>query len=157
DAIRMQGSDNLKQLCLGFINCADTYQGRMAPTIGAFPIDGPNGGQGTLHFHILPFIEQGNIYNQSFDGTRYRVSYEGTVAKMVQVFRAANDPSAPPDGIYDDWLALCNYPANYLVFLDGGKRYPAAIPDGTSNTIFFAQRYQMCNGQPHAWGYDGWY
>ncbi|HTU91221.1 MAG TPA: DUF1559 domain-containing protein, partial [Gemmataceae bacterium] len=64
---------------------------------------------------------------------------------------------APPDYLYDGWLALCNYPANYLVFGKGGNRYPASIPDGTSNTIFFAQRYQMCNGQPHAWGYDAWY
>jgi type II secretory pathway pseudopilin PulG len=160
-ALRMQGSNNLKQLCLGIINCADTNQGRMPPTTGPFPVDALRGGVGTLHFHILPFIEQQNLYNLSFDNDpknpRYRVSYKGTAAVVVKVFLAPNDLSAPHNGMYEGWLALCNYPLNYLVFEKGGKRFPASIPDGTSNTIFFAQRYQMCNGHPHAWGYDGWY
>jgi hypothetical protein len=29
--------------------------------------------------------------------------------------------------------------------------------DGTSNTLMFAQRYQMCNGAPTAWGYADLY
>src|SRR5262249_28726213 len=32
-----------------------------------------------------------------------------------------------------------------------------AFPDGTSNTIMFAERYQICNGHPTAWGYDQLY
>ena len=160
-ALRMQGSNNLKQLCLGVINCADTNQGRMPPILGPFPVDARNGGVGTLHFLIVPYIEQQNLYNLSFDNDpknpRYRVSYKGTASVLVKVFLAPNDISAPLNGMYEGWLALCNYPANYLVFGKGGNRFPASIPDGTSNTIFFAQRYQMCNGQPHAWGYDGWY
>lgn len=160
-AARMQGSNNLKQLCLATINCADTYQGLMPPSIGVYPANIKLAGEGTLHFLVLPYVEQQNLYNLAFDNDpknpRYRVSYKGTAAFQIKVFRAPNDISAPPSGMYDGWLALCNYPANYLVFEKGGKRFPASIPDGTSNTIFFAQRYQMCNGQPHAWGYDGWY
>lgn len=156
-ALRMQGSNNLKQLLLGTINMSDTYQQQLPPIIGSYPKNAQNGANGTMHFIVLPFIEQGNLFNLSNDGTQCRVSYEGTAANIVKVFLAPNDPSAPPNNLYDGWLALCNYPANYLVFDKGDNRYPASIPDGTSNTIFFAQRYQMCNGQPHAWGYDGWY
>jgi type II secretory pathway pseudopilin PulG len=160
-ANRAQESNNLKQLCLGALNCSDTHQGRVPPTTGAYPIDAAQGGQGTLHFFLLPFVEQQNVYNLSHDNDpknpRYRVSYKGTAAMPIKVFLAPKDPSAPPNGMYEGWLALCNYPANYLVFGKGGNRFPAFITDGTSNTIFFAQRYQMCNGQPHAWGYDGWY
>jgi len=160
-ANRTQSSNNLKQLCLATLNCADTNQGLMPPTIGAFPIDAPKGGIGTLHFHIVPYVEQQNLYNLSFDNDpknpRYRVSYKGTAAFPIKVFLAPNDLSGPPNGTYEGWLALCNYPSNYLVFEKGGKRFPASITDGTSNTVLFAQRYQMCNGQPHAWGYDGWY
>src|SRR5207302_11446796 len=31
------------------------------------------------------------------------------------------------------------------------------FPDGTSNTILFGQRYQVCNGTPCGWGYDTLY
>jgi type II secretory pathway pseudopilin PulG len=156
-AARMEGSNNLKQLGLATQNCCDTYGGKMPPIVGPYPVDAKNGAEGTLHFFLLPFLEQQNVYNNSFDGDRYRVGYEGTASSIFKVFVARNDPSAPPNGLYDGWLALCNYPGNYLVFADGGNRFPASIADGTSNTIFFAQRYQMCNGQPHAWGYDGLY
>src|SRR5262249_12209245 len=61
-----------------------------------------------------------------------------------------------------------SYAANFLVFglvdeagnplsLQGKNRFPASITDGVSNTIFFAERYQMCNGDVNAWGYYGNY
>jgi type II secretory pathway pseudopilin PulG len=160
-ANRAQESNNLKQLGLAVQNCSDTHQGLMPPSIGVYPANVNGGGEGTLHFHLLPYIEQQNIYNLSSNNDpqklRYRVSYKGTAAFPIKVFLAPKDPSAPPGNVYDGWLALCNYPLNYLVFGKGGNRFPASIIDGMSNTIFFAQRYQMCNGQPHAWGYDGWY
>jgi type II secretory pathway pseudopilin PulG len=156
-AARSQGSNNLKQLCLATANCCDTYQGKIPPTVGPYPVDAQNGAVGTVHFILLPFIEQQNVYNNAFDGNRYRVSHGGTAATLCKVFLAPSDPSAPPNHLYEGWLALCNYPANYLVFEKGNNRYPASITDGTSNTIMFAERYQTCNGQPHAWGYDGWY
>jgi hypothetical protein len=34
---------------------------------------------------------------------------------------------------------------------------PRTFRDGTSNTIAFAERYQMCNGTPCAWGYSSVY
>lgn len=157
-ASRAQESNNLRQLCLATMNCSDTYQGLLPPSLGAFPnAAAAGGGDGTLHFHILPFIEQQNMYNLSNDGNRHRASYKGVAAMPVKILLAPNDQSGPPDHLYDGWLALCNYPANYLVFGKGGNRFPASITDGTANTIFFAQRYQMCNGNPTAWGYDGWY
>ena len=155
-SLRRLGSNNLRQLGIATQNCCDTY-GKMPPTLGAYPINGPNGGVGSLHFFLLPFMEQANLYNLSNDGNRFRASHEGTAAVVIKTFLAPNDPSAPPVPVYDGWLALCNYPANYLVFEKGDKRFPASIPDGTTNTMFFATRYQMCNGHPHAWGYDGWY
>ena len=38
-----------------------------------------------------------------------------------------------------------------------GKMTFGNITDGTSNTLMFAQRYQICNGQPTAWGYPTLY
>jgi prepilin-type N-terminal cleavage/methylation domain-containing protein len=66
-AARMQCSNNLKQISLGTINCADTHSGALPGDAGAYPIfvagGSPNNGDGGVFFHILPFIEQQNLYN----------------------------------------------------------------------------------------------
>ena len=75
---------------------------------------------------------------------------------------SSGDPGGAKDLIYEGWLAHCNYAANFQVFgnpaknsLTGQSLYPASISDGTSNTIFYTQRYQVCGGDPCGWGYDG--
>jgi hypothetical protein len=41
---------------------------------------------------------------------------------------------------------------------DGGTaRIPASFPDGTSNTLMFTERHQMCHGTPNGWGYSSLY
>jgi hypothetical protein len=44
-----------------------------------------------------------------------------------------------------------------MVFKKGGASIPASIPDGTSNTLVFAERYQVCNENPCGWGYPSLY
>src|ERR1019366_5539335 len=68
-AARMSSSNNLKQMTLALHNCNDS-QGRMPPSYGLFPLsnwnNNPNwtpAGQGTLHYFIMPYMEQGNLYN----------------------------------------------------------------------------------------------
>src|SRR5437899_8079031 len=58
-AARTQCANNLKQLGLATINCADTHRGKLPPLSGAYPDEAAFG---TLHFHILPFIEQDQLY-----------------------------------------------------------------------------------------------
>ena len=66
-AARAQCSNNLKQMSLGTINCADTHSGVLPGDAGAYPTfiagGAPNNGDGGVLFHILPFIEQQNLYN----------------------------------------------------------------------------------------------
>jgi prepilin-type N-terminal cleavage/methylation domain-containing protein len=68
-AARAQCSNNLKQISLGTINCADTHQGKLPGDAGAYPLmvpgGTPNNGDGGVFFHILPFIEQQNLYNST--------------------------------------------------------------------------------------------
>src|SRR5262245_52416769 len=63
-AARMSCSNNLKQITLATINCADTYSGLLPPGLGLYPSAKPvaNNGQGPAHFHILPYIEQKGLY-----------------------------------------------------------------------------------------------
>jgi prepilin-type N-terminal cleavage/methylation domain-containing protein/prepilin-type processing-associated H-X9-DG protein len=82
-AARVQCQNNLKQICLGTIHCADTFRGHLPPGIGDFPQNFggqrgcpmtqnglPNGvqsntGFGGLMYHILPFVEQQNLYKST--------------------------------------------------------------------------------------------
>jgi hypothetical protein len=160
-----QDENNLKQLCLATINAADTYGGKLAPLVGPYPgpdITAQGNGYGTVFFHILPYIEQDNVYKSTYDGKTYRADTTGVQATVIKVYLSPLDPGEGKEPVHDGWLAKCNYAANFQVFGDraknslaGQSRFPASIPDGTSNTIFFAQRYQNCNGDPCAWGYDG--
>jgi type II secretory pathway pseudopilin PulG len=153
-AARAQTQNDLKQVILATINCADTYRGKLPPAFGPFP--GNKGQQGSitasLHVHILPFIEQQNLYQ------RYLKGDKDLDNEVIPPYVSPSDPShpQPPQGIQ-------NCPANLRVFSDKGlktqgdaplpalgmeepgtARFPASITDGTSNTIFFATRYGRC-------------
>lgn len=176
-ADRIKCSNNLKQIILGTINCADTYQGQLPPAAGGFPKDkGAMTGQGTVFFHILPFIEQDNLYKASLgEDKEYSVWNNGTFSRHIVIYECPTDASGGAEHVYQHWLALTSYAANFQVFgappggaaptpdsiftltgpdpLHGRARYPASITDGTSNTIFFTERYQLCNDTPTGWGY----
>jgi type II secretory pathway pseudopilin PulG len=164
-AQRSQDANHLKQICLATINASDTYHGKLSPLVGPYPVPDPaaaSNGYGTLFFHILPYIEAANLYNSAYDGKKYSADTGGVRATVVKVYVSDSDPGGGKDLVHDGWLAKCNYAANFQVFgdpsknsLTGSSRYPASIVDGTSNTIFFAQRYQVCNGEPCGWAYDG--
>src|SRR5437899_2500736 len=70
-AARIQCANNLKQIGLATINCADTFKGQLPTGMGTYPnVDGNRntGGYGSTFFHILPYIEQDNLYKSSLGG-----------------------------------------------------------------------------------------
>jgi prepilin-type N-terminal cleavage/methylation domain-containing protein len=64
-AARIQSTNNLKQWMLGGHSCHDTY-GEFPPSGGFFPRYGPRGGCGSFFFHLLPFVEQQNLYKMCY-------------------------------------------------------------------------------------------
>jgi prepilin-type processing-associated H-X9-DG protein len=163
-AARVQCANNFKQITLAMMNAADTNAGTMPPLAGYYPkaTEAEKNGHGTLFFHILPYIEQDNLYQQSLDNDtkKYSVWSNGTYARQIKTYVCPSE-FVNPRGMFEDWLATSNYAANFEVFgdangenrLQGTAKFPASITDGTSNTIFFTERYQICNGEPTAWGY----
>jgi prepilin-type N-terminal cleavage/methylation domain-containing protein len=148
---RTQCANNMKQMGIAVHNCHDTY-GKLPPTIGAFPNATSDG---TLHFYLLPFIEQDNLYRNADDGAgNFSVWNKNTNSFIIKVFLCPNDPSGGKIPVYDGWLATTNYAANFMGFGLGGRKL-ANFTDGLSNTMFFAERYQMCNQTPTGWGYSG--
>jgi prepilin-type N-terminal cleavage/methylation domain-containing protein len=124
---------------------------------------------GSIFFYLLPYIEQQNLYNiamadpkNGFMNTALTTS-AGTAAgaTIIKSYLCPMDPGPNNAGTYGgcgqmqsdaiqrDGFASCNYAANVMVFEPRGpKPIPPAMPDGTSNTVMFAERYRNCSPGP---------
>jgi len=188
-AARMQSANNLKQLVLASHN-ADETNGHLPPVYGSYPQgNDPNWGApynpshfGTIGYWLLPYIEEDTVYkdwevngNGGHNGNSWWISYP------IKTYQAPGDPSMPSNG--QTWCCgqagfgrgATSYAANWHVFRGGwgedwqfgGISKIQNVPDGTSNTIFFAERYAICGDgsntnnviQPttvyHIWNEDG--
>jgi prepilin-type N-terminal cleavage/methylation domain-containing protein len=170
-AARVQCMNNTKQLGLALHNCNDTNS-RLPPLVGRFP--SLTGSAQTLHFWLLPFIEQDNLYKSAFNPTtntydpvNLPVGNEAC-AQAVKTYICPSDPSissggqttiGQPTGVTPSGLlpAATSYAANGLVFGvinantglassngEGQARIPGTFQDGTSNTIVFTEKFGYC-------------
>jgi prepilin-type N-terminal cleavage/methylation domain-containing protein/prepilin-type processing-associated H-X9-DG protein len=166
-AARAQCQNNLHQISLAIQNCADVHQGAMPPAIGTYPtnLSGKtewvcpkpvNTAWGGFLYHLLPYVEQGNLYNatqcykngvpvQGYgieDGGPPTVPGYTYINNVVKLYVCPGDPTG--GGGTSGWAAIGSYVYNGMLFQadwKGYSRYPASITDGTSNTIFLTETY----------------
>ena len=173
-AARMSCQNNMKQLGLATIGAADTANGQVPYGIGSWPGPAdrsvPNTAYGSTFFHILPFIEQANLWKSSYNGTRYDIWAGGIPDKSVKTYVCPSDFTQSPAGKSgaNNW-GTTSYAYNYQVFgvQEGGwganRRpitFPAGFTDGTSQTILFAEKYSQANpADPWSqdWGGNTWW
>jgi prepilin-type N-terminal cleavage/methylation domain-containing protein len=155
-ANRTEATNNLKQLGLAVHNAHDAHQ-KMPMMYGSY------GGQdATVFFHLLPYLEQGNLWNQGPNAARQ---------VPVKVFRHPSDVTydsgeftlTPPTDI-PPWATgsttwgLSSFSANWQFFGDEGGHKLTDAADGTSATIMFNEKYAIAkNGGvvtgANLWGY----
>jgi type II secretory pathway pseudopilin PulG len=162
-AARTQCSNNLKQISLGTINCADTHQGTLPGDAGAYPVmivgGAPGNGDGGVLFHLLPYIEQGNLYNTTYttNPQNSRNGNQPTYSQWtpgqlrntyVKTYICPSDPTA----YNNTWggKAVSSYAFNGMVFVQAVNgpnytwgtqhKYPSFITDGTSVTMAFTEK-----------------
>ena len=166
---RMSCSNNLKQISLGTINCADTHQGLLPPGYGLYPnmIPAANNANASVFFHIMPFIEQQNAYNLTLqpydhhqDGPPFGENsinggptptyspYWNFLNCNIKTYICPSDPTNIGNGGWNCGLSSYSHSGqSFPGALNGWnsyQRYPSSIPDGTSNTIFFTDKYAAC-------------
>ncbi|MCX7699342.1 MAG: DUF1559 domain-containing protein [Gemmataceae bacterium] len=171
-ANRMKCSNNAKQIVLASHNCHDNF-GVMPPMSAPcadpaydFCFTPSTMKFGRHHYTIfqflLPFLEQDPIFKAlSLSGYA-----GGQYFRVIPTLICPSDPSVnqgmntTSHGGAMYWGASC-YGANNYVFGDPPAGHtmkeisiPAAIPDGLSNTVFFAELYGTCGntGQQHGSG-----
>jgi prepilin-type N-terminal cleavage/methylation domain-containing protein len=178
-AARAASQNNLKQLGLACHMFNDSNNA-LPPTFGWRPAPG-NGAQysvggtyGTGFFHLLPYIEQDNLYqrslttqyyaygnpttsNYSYSGSGYSYTYSYSYPSYVYVpggvraywdFTVYNPVKvfmADYDpSLYSQTYTYVSYLMNDEVFKRNGTIQ--TIPDGSSNTLLMTEGYASCYG-----------
>jgi prepilin-type N-terminal cleavage/methylation domain-containing protein len=159
-ANRIKCGNNLKQLGLAAQNFHDTL-GHLPPGIGYYPT-ATNGAFGTYHIHLLPYLEQDNLYRSALGAVPFpppcgpkTVYYPGNnnvYSQPVPIFLCPSDPSVGPDGVVTIngfSFGASSYAPNAMLIAQHGPpgkaRIPADIQDGTSNTLLHAEKYARCS------------
>jgi len=142
-ASRMNCQNNLKQIGTGVHNYASGNQDKMPPMFST----NANTQYGSIHFFLLPFIEQDNIYKQAGSNS------VNMRASIVKTYLCPSDPAGNRvSGDTFNGYASCSYAANAMVFTSGSGAIDqkpgtivTAMPDGSSQTVIFAERYKECS------------
>ncbi len=117
----------------------------------------PDGAPGTWVVHLMPYIEQSNLFSliQPTGNTTISAYAAAVAGNVVKTVICPSDPTASGglsnttavNGIkvssYNNF-GLCSYAANVLVLTPTPKSLVSAMLNGTSNTSLFAERYTFC-------------
>jgi len=154
-ARRMQCSNNQRQIILAVHNFADSRRQNLPPVNyidrqnRTFPVIG------SAHFAVLPYIEQGNLFDR-YTEDRIERGFLGARLNAINVFYCPTDPThdngfstlncSPTDLVSDDTLAgvpvsVACYSYNLALF-GAGRTYddrpydgPDVLPSGKSSPI----------------------
>ena len=163
-AARMASTNNLKQVGLAAHAFNDANADRLPnpadpinPACPATPANPWNQATGPL-FQLLPFLEQSALYD-SIRSINSQAAYDAVMptprgrAAVVKVFVSPADPSNPssqvvitgsPVPINNGLWGTASYAYNPLAFRTVPAGLGRCFPDGTSATLLFAEKLQVC-------------
>jgi prepilin-type N-terminal cleavage/methylation domain-containing protein len=170
-AARVKSQNNVKQIVLACHNYHDANSVLPPLSAPAPVLIAPNNGQWVpIHFWLLPYIEQGAVYQLGQTNGGAWPNGPGVpnggpnsaAAVVIPTYISPRDPSNPPQHWTESnggtW-AHSNYGANHAVFgVPCGNNLNSrmtlqGIPDGTSNTVGFAEQYGRCGSYDKLWAY----
>jgi prepilin-type N-terminal cleavage/methylation domain-containing protein len=160
-ASRAKCANNLKQIGIACHNANDTcgampqFHAFYALGTGYFtPAAGyANSYLGTVHFWLLPFIEQQNMM-QLWNGTTKSSdtvagnTVDGNDAHTPSIYVCPSDPTMPQSTNGPNGYAVSSYSFNSSVFYTQQPVIPRTFLDGVSQTVLVFERYSVCGPSP---------
>jgi prepilin-type N-terminal cleavage/methylation domain-containing protein len=167
-ANRMKCSNNLKQLGLAVHNYNDTNQAFPNLNNAGLPYTSNTSAglyNGSIFLTLLPFIEQDNLYaaavtanpapSDTWDAVVSGAANPAVRQQPIKVYQCPSDftlSSGWSGAQVGNWMGT-SYSANFQLFGTNTSVWPAkmatynvaTIPDGSSNTILFAEQYSQAN------------
>jgi prepilin-type N-terminal cleavage/methylation domain-containing protein len=161
-----QCANNLKQIGMGLQNCLQNH--KALPPLCAYsstwavgyvtPVRVPDySGTGyTMFIFLLPYIEQRHLYDYAKKNVLSIVDGKPLYQHSIPTYVCPDERAPTARGLSASAFAQCNqwaygnYGGNFLVFGDPlrqtteGTTTIPKIRDGTSHTIFLAERYGTC-------------
>jgi prepilin-type N-terminal cleavage/methylation domain-containing protein len=159
--------NNLRQLGLAAHHYHDVRK-HLPPGIGYYPPI--SNAFGNSWFYILPYVEQGSLYNSALGSVPFPPpdgpamahcpANNNIYSRAVSAFLCPSDPSVGPDGtvtIEGVSFGALSYANNAMIMASNdfsksppvsnpqGRTRLAAITDGTSNTILHAEKLARCS------------
>ena len=162
-ARRSSATNNLKQLSLALQNHHDTRQVFPANWERRTPVGGSASPfhEASLHFWILPFMEQGQWYDLGLSDTSgYPHNTAALRSAKIPAFYDPRDSTTINGMGTGDWAAS-NWAQPHSVFgrpgIDWNSKLDLAkVIDGSSKTLSFAQKYGACGGNGSLWAHGTW-
>jgi prepilin-type N-terminal cleavage/methylation domain-containing protein len=156
-AARIKCTNNIKQLVLAVHSYADANTGKLPPLTGVFINPDPSWQYCSNQFYLLPYLEQQNLYNEWMAGPHDQFGFNPPFAtysyyQTEPILYCPSDPTIADGRNGNGWSAGSygvSYPLYGTTAYTGpnlGPRYILCpygignIPDGTSNTIAYAER-----------------
>jgi prepilin-type N-terminal cleavage/methylation domain-containing protein len=172
-AARMKCSNNMKQIGLAVHNFAGVYN--MVPSIGSWnasyrsngypplqnggSLTSPDGATGSWLVHLLPFMEQNNLFqqfynaaplsNMAFSDATFNAC-DPIMATQLKGMICPSDANVGSGGttFLSTPYAYGSYAGNVCVFSPVKQAsLTNSMQDGTSNTVMAAERLLSCNTQ----------
>ena len=154
--------NNLHQLGVAANDINDARQS-LPPMSGPFP-----DGNGNYFYWMLPYLDQEPLFKLHPDRYAWREGAEvdpgPIVSQLLSVMKCPSDPNYGNGQTWGGGWAFGCYAGNYQVFgspdegpggMNGHTRI-GAIPDGSTQTILFAEKYALCGGSGSLWGHGSW-